>query len=601
MSIHPRARVALVALGVLGAVAGGLVYWALRLEPLLRESVGAFLRHQTLAIIKNSQDEKLAVTLGPFDFNLARGRLVIDTVTVSYEDSTARGVERLRASAPRVILTGISIPDIVLRRRLALSGVQIERPVLYRQEQARVDSSGAVHAAASSVDTTKRAHRAVRNPDTYSLHGFGTELYGIVTEWMPKDLESSRIEVVKVDRANVTLVDGPPGKEQHTTISDLVVELKGIGVDAKEQRLVRDVWISCPRFQLRVANTERSVDFHGIALRIGAADSAVTIDSATVELDPTYRLQAWQVERSYAKGSFSARRVAMDPKVGDAEFFRHARTRATRVRLDARDIAVTGMASGSTLMGQTVARRFEIGNLQLDAAVDKRYPSPVRRGRAVMPPQGFAAMPWGFHVDTLVLKDGEVRYTEIQVTGEPSRIRFTRLAARMTRVANWDPTGPIEIAARGHMYDAGAIEANFTIPVHPEKFSMEVHGTWAGMPLQRLNEFIIYSDGARITNGTAGRASFRFSVADGVVRGTLNPTWKDLSVELVNKETGKANLGKKLLSFVAKTFVVRANNAPGEKKYEESYPIHYVLERNDTFFGMLWKSVRSAIIPAMKK
>jgi hypothetical protein len=72
-------------------------------------------------------------------------------------------------------------------------------------------------------------------------------------------------------------------------------------------------------------------------------------------------------------------------------------------------------------------------------------------------------------------------------------------------------------------------------------------------------------------------------------------------VELVNKETGKANLGKRLISFVANTFVVRTANAPGEKKYREDYPIDYRITRNDSFFGILWQSVRSAILPAMKK
>lgn len=598
MRIHPRLKVLAWALLVLAAVMGGLTYWALRLEPFLRDAVGTFLRTQTLAIIRNSRDEKLTVTLGRFNFNLARGRLVIDTVAVAYDDSTARAVERLRATAPRVVLTGISVTDIVFRRRVILSGVEIERPVLYRQEQVRPDSATRL-SQPPPRDTAAPARQQLADPDSYSLHGFGTELYGIVIEWLPKDLEASRVALVKVDRADVTLVTGEPGREKQTLISDLVVELKGIGVDAKAQRLVHDVWISCPRFQLRARG--RAVDVHGVALRINAADSAATIDSAFAELDASYRLLAWQVERSYAEGTFSMRRLSLQPRLDDAAFFRAARTRATRVRVDASDIVISGMASGSALVGQTAARLVEIGDLQLDAAVDKRYPPRRRRGATVMPPQAFAALPWGVHVDTLVLKGGEVRYTEIQPTGEASRIRFARLSARITGLANWDPTGPIEVAARGHMYDAGAIEASFTIPVHRSRFQLEVHGTWEGMPLQRLNEFIVHSSGARITDGTAGPTRFRFTVANSVARGTLSPTWTDLKVELVNKESGKANLGRKLLSFVARTFVVRSANAPSEKKYRAGYPIHYQVEPTDTFFGMLWKSVRSAVIPAMKK
>ena len=608
--MSPKVRILLWGLGVAVAVAGGLGFWAMRLEPLLRDAVNTFIREQVLALIRNSEGNKLQVTLGEFDFSLARGRLVIDTVAVVYDDSTDKAIERLRAAAPSVTLTGISVQDIVLRRRVVLSGVEIERPTLYRQESVlRSDSVAAPARAAPKArpgrvvvaDTARPRQRAIRDAENYSLHGFGKELYSLVTDWMPKDLAKSRIELVKVDRANITSVVGVPGGDQRTTLTDLVIELKDIGVDSAEQRLVRDVWISLPRLQHAWAPTARAVDVHGIALKIGAADSAMTIDSAFIDLDPVYRLAAWQVERSYAKGSFSTRRIALDPRVSDAAFFRQARTRATRVRLNARDIQMTGMGSGSALVGQTVARRFEIGDLQIDAAVDKRFPLPTRRGRTVMPPQLFASLPWGVNIDTLVLKGGEVRYAETQLNGETSRIRFTRLDARITRLVNWDPTGPIEVAASGRMYDAGVIRANFRIPVDPERFSMDVNGTWTGMSLPLLNEFVIYSDGARINNGTAGEARFQFKIANNTSRGTLSPIWRDLKVELVNKETGKANLGKKILSFVANTFVVRTNNAPGEKKYRQTYPVNYRITRNDSFFGILWQSVRSAIIPAMKK
>jgi hypothetical protein len=612
VTIAKPVRLLLWGLGVVGAVAGGLVFWAMQLEPLLRDSVNAFLREQALALIRNAEGDKLDITLGTFDFSLARGRLVIDTVAVVYDDSTDTEVERLRAHAPTVTLTGISVKDIVLRRRLVLSGVEIERPTLFRQESIhRIDSATTPAAPAAPaprrgapqvvVADTVRRQRALLNPEQYSLHGFGTELYSLVTDWVPRGLKTSRVELVKVDRANVTLVVGGPGVEQRTTVTDLVLELKGIGLDAKEQRIVRDVWISCPGFQLAWASTGRAANLHGIALKISAADSSMTVDSATIDLDANYRLRAWQVERSYAKHSFTTRRVALEPRLADAAFFRRARTRATRVRLDARDIQLAGMASGSTLVGQSVARRLEIGSLVIDAAVDKRFNAPRRRTWPVMPPQAFAALPWGINIDTLLLRGGEVRYTEIQANGEPSRINFSSLNARITRLANWDPTGPVEIAASARMYDAGVIRANFRIPVDPSRFSMDVNGTWAGMPLDRLNAFIIHSDGARITNGSAGEARFRFRIANRRSTGTLSPTWRDLKVELVNKESGKANLGKKIVSFVANTFVVRTNNAPGEKKYREDYPISYQLTRDDTFFGILWQSVRSAILPAMKK
>ncbi len=581
-------------IGVVGALVG-LLFWATRLEPVLRQAINDFLRGQTLALVNDSNDEKLKVTLGKLDFSLGRGRVLVDSVSVVYDDSTAERVERLRAHAPQVLLSGISIPDILFRRRLVLSDVRITSPTLYRQEsdlrpQPKEKKQAGPPAGPSPT----------HDPRAYTLDRLDSLLYSFVSDWLPEDLEKTRIAVVQVNGADIVVVSGPPGRQKRNSIEKLVVEIKGIGLDSSKHRVFRDAWISAPRFRIATSEEADLVDAYGVALRAGATDTAVAIDSVAIVAGDYNILRVFGIERSWPKQTLTIERVALAPDISDAQFFRNIKRRATRVRLAINDISVSGMLSGSTIHQSTVARRLEVGRLEIDATTDKRYPPGTGRPPE-MPVQAFARIPWIIAVDTVLVNGGSIKYTEIQPTGEPSRISFDKINAVVTGLVNKDPQGPIRIRANAALNNTGHLQAHFTMPVDTSRFIMEVNGTWTGMPLSNLNAFVVYSDGVRITQGVAGPTKFDFRIANGVARGTLSPTFKDLKVELVSKETGKANLGNKIKSFLAKTFVVRSHNTPEEKGYVSTYPINYRLTPRDTFFGVLWRSVRSAIIVAMKK
>lgn len=580
-------------IGLAGALVG-LVFWATRLEPVIRTAINDFIRAQTLALVNEGNDSKLKVGMGSLDFSLARGRVVVDSVSIIYDDSTAERIERLRAHAPKVTLSGINIPQILLRRRVLLTDVRISAPTLYRQESQLVEKAprrrGGPPAGAAPT----------QDPRAYTLNGLDSLLYSVVSDWLPENLADTKIALVQVNGANIVSVSGPPGQQRRNSIEQLIIELKGIGLDSANHRVFRDAWISAPRLHVATEDQPALVDVHGIALRAGVSDTAVAVDSVALVAGDFNTLRVYGLERSWPKQTLTIERVTLAPELADARFFRAIRRRATRVRLGVHDIAVSGMLPGSTAHQSTVARRVEVGRIEIDAATDKRYP--VRRGpRPAMPVQAFFRIPWIIALDTLLVKSGNLVYTEIQETGRPSTISFEKLTARVTGLVNKDPQGPIKLEASTAINGRGNLVANITLPVDTTGFNLAAEGVWTGMPLSSLNLFVMNSDGVRITDGQAGRMRFSFRITNGRARGTLSPTFQDLKVQLVSKETGKANLGSRIKSFLANTFVVRSSNWPGEKKYVESYPISYQVTKGDTFFGALWRSVRSAILVAMKK
>jgi hypothetical protein len=322
-----------------------------------------------------------------------------------------------------------------------------------------------------------------------------------------------------------------------------------------------------------------------------------------------YRLDIARLSHDLAGGKLTVGRLRYAPELEDEGFFRSVGQRTTRVRLDVRNLAFSGFDAAAAARRGVRARKVDIGELQVDATMDMQYPSdsagavpgPGALSRSVMPTQQLARSAWAVAVDTVVLRAGAVRYTEITPgTVAPATISFDHLSAVGTGLANRKPRRPFDLRAFAAINGEGRIAAHFILPIRRGAFTADVSGTWTGMPLAGLNTFLVPS-GFRFTAGTVDSTSYSFRIADDSALGSLNPAWRGLRVQLVNKKTGETNVGSKIKSWIAKSFIIRMNNVPGTKGYRASVPIRYGVTDQDTFFGTLWLALRSALIVAMKK
>ena len=70
---------------------------------------------------------------------------------------------------------------------------------------------------------------------------------------------------------------------------------------------------------------------------------------------------------------------------------------------------------------------------------------------------------------------------------------------------------------------------------------------------------------------------------------------RDLGVELVDRNTGEQNLGKKILGFMANTIAIRSNNPgrPGQAPHVGILDQELVPE--DPFFKLIWIALRDGL------
>ncbi|HSE46844.1 MAG TPA: hypothetical protein VLA89_16115, partial [Gemmatimonadales bacterium] len=117
-------------------------------------------------------------------------------------------------------------------------------------------------------------------------------------------------------------------------------------------------------------------------------------------------------------------------------------------------------------------------------------------------------------------------------------------------------------------------------------------------PLE-LNSMLLFAAGVKIKSGTMDTVSFNFKVADGLAAGQFSTTFDSLGLEIMNRVSQKRGLKEKLMGKVANA-VVRNSNKPGEKSYRPQVPIKYELKPQDSFWGMIWQSLKSGLLKMMK-
>jgi hypothetical protein len=228
--------------------------------------------------------------------------------------------------------------------------------------------------------------------------------------------------------------------------------------------------------------------------------------------------------------------------------------------------------------------------------------APARRKKYL--PQKLADLDWQIRLDTLKVQKGTLRYSEFKSTWPtPATIWFTNISATVSGLSNrGDSSGPSHavLQTTAKFMDKATVTMRMEVPV-AKKFELTARGSAEGLPAPALNSFVTVSDGIQVNSGRIDKATFDYTVADGRAQGTFTAIYDSLSIDLVDKTTRKQNVGKKILSFVAKKAFVRGSNMPDDKGQVKSGKIDYEYQVGESFWGGVWRALRSGIISQVKK
>jgi len=104
-----------------------------------------------------------------------------------------------------------------------------------------------------------------------------------------------------------------------------------------------------------------------------------------------------------------------------------------------------------------------------------------------------------------------------------------------------------------------------------------------------------------VTSGRVHRATFGFRVANGKATGDMTLIYDSLTVQIVDRTTRKKGLDEKLKTFFANKFMMHSSNMPDDKGKLDPAPISYRYKLGETFWGGIWRSLRSGLTKTIKK
>jgi hypothetical protein len=116
------------------------------------------------------------------------------------------------------------------------------------------------------------------------------------------------------------------------------------------------------------------------------------------------------------------------------------------------------------------------------------------------------------------------------------------------------------------------------------------------MDATRLNSFIEPGEHHRIKSGMLQSAMFNINVNSGHSTGSLRMAYKDLSIAVINKDTGsEKGIFDRIASLFGKLFVIRGTNMPDAKGAMKIGQTKYKRNPDDYFFQFVWFALRNGV------
>jgi hypothetical protein len=327
------------------------------------------------------------------------------------------------------------------------------------------------------------------------------------------------------------------------------------------------------------------------------ANSVVDAKDIVLDLPKSqYEIQCGGVRVSMPHSEMVIDSLKLHPSGDDEQFFAGSKYRKNRLRLDIPRVRVTGLAGIEELQEKKYRARFiEIHNGSLDLLLNQDKPDDGDTTGLLMPNEILASIRGILKVDSLRVKDGRFQYSErFEMGSKPAVVTFDNLQASAKGISNQgSPGSSIVIQTQAQFVKAGTIKLLMTIPVASRECSFKYSGSLSGMDLSALNSFLEISDHMRIKAGVLEGATFDVNVVSGRADGTLSGIYRDLTLAVINKETGsEKGLMDRVTSFIGNKFTIRQNNVPGSMKIGK---VQRVRVRDDPFFQYEWFALRTGV------
>lgn len=330
--------------------------------------------------------------------------------------------------------------------------------------------------------------------------------------------------------------------------------------------------------------------------------SSSVIDAQKVVIHfhkPQYELRFGMLHISVPDSGMTADSIKYQSLIDDEQIFAKSKFRQTMFLFNIPQIKIIGLDCLALLQGNIYkARSIDIHDMLADIFVNMDKPYDMNSSNPLMLNEALSSMKEIIKIDSLKIINGRLKYRErFAVKAIPGVIAFDKVNVLVSGIANntAHPDTTI-IHGEGLFMNSGTMKLFMAIPPTSKDFSLQYSGSLSTMDVTVLNSFIEPCEHKRIKSGILQSATYNIKVNSGHANGTLRAVYKDLSITILNKNTGSENgIFDRVSSIFSKIFIIRGTNTPDEKGLMKIGEIKYSRNPRDYFLNFLWFALRNGI------
>jgi hypothetical protein len=527
-------------------ILGGVWYLSSRWKPLLDQ--------QLKQAILQSTDSLYSIDYEDLDLQLLTGKVDLkgfkmraDTNVYAQQKLTFKAGRTLYdVEVDRLRIEGIQIMDFVRKRKLRVGNILIENPKV-------------------RMMTDTSVPKKQKSPtDTLSLY-----------QKLESTFSSLSIEAVRLNKVNLSLETNQDGQWTTTVFENVEAKLEDFLVD--EHSLLdtsrflysKNMVLEIPTFRYETPDSFYYVSFERVRLETGAK---------RLEIDD----------------------LVYEPKMDKATFYKLKKAAKDRIQLSFKKIRLEHFNYALLESdGYIRASHALIDSGTLDVSNDLRYPRIPTNKIGKSPHQQLMKMKQLMHLDSVVIRGVDISYAEISPRYQKEgKITFTKSGGTLYHVTNDSSllaTQPL-MTAKMHtrLMNTGRLTVDFGFDMLDKNGAYTYKGQLGAMDGKPLNRILTPLLNAEVASANIKGLRFDMKGTDRRNWGTLHFDYNNMKINLLGKDDeGKAS-AKKVISFIANSFIINDSNPDANEKYHVGR-IQYQRPPTYSFFKTLWKSLLEGI------
>ncbi|WP_162418219.1 hypothetical protein [Cyclobacterium roseum] len=288
------------------------------------------------------------------------------------------------------------------------------------------------------------------------------------------------------------------------------------------------------------------------------------------------------------------------PKSGRYAYTRQVGTQTDVAELYIPQVVVDGLDAGKFIAEEKlVARSMTVNSPHVEIFRDKRIPEDTTVVKP-MPQQVMDAMSMVMVLDTLLVKNGRLRYREFPEKGMvPGEILFSRMEGLMYpfSLGKMDQEREEAIVKASFLInDAADLDVSLSMKFAPP-YPIAVEASVGSFDLPVINSILESNAFVTVERGKIREGEWHFTADQEHAIGEMTLKYNDLKVRLLEERTLKRAGGRKgILTFVINALAMRKNNPRPLFKRLVSSPIYKERTPYKFVFNYMWKATFSGLM-----